>query len=589
NLKNGDDNFWFDAEIRQKLLAQNDYIFLTKVKDEISDKLSKASAQNYLDFIKKINTLYPPTPPQSPPQIEDTQIQPLFEDVDKMIASSIRKYQTSTQQPKWIYMINPNLNIIKAIKPLIGQNQSLFIIVDTEGLYKSFDIENNLVLFSNTNIVQTKEIDKTIVLHAKKFDVKPIDIVLFETGNLSSQVLLKQLDSFATNIIYVSKYSDAYLKNLVKVLDYPSFEIINIQNFNLFAFSPKTLKAFRGCFNKIKSDLIVTDCNNKIVLDIGAGMGGDLHKYSIAKVKKLYAVEPNKAFIEQFMERLKNIISLKNKVVLINTNGTDEKGIFDVVPQNSVNVVSMMYSLTYFFESKQMLQNLVSIIDKALVSTFSTVIGTVMDGYRVDELLADKIGVDKDLFSISVVNDKKGFGKKLKVDLKQTKTAQDLTEYAVYIDLFSELLEEKGIFLTYLDDMVDCSTFNDEEKLLSSLYISFAYSRGIKVRDNLFRIKTTGDGSCLFHAVGQALVGPSYRDSVGVELRKNIASKFTLDEYNFLLDGLKGTSDFYLALEDAKELKNCKGLKQEIGDLLSQSDSPFILEKINNSLLTDEN
>jgi len=172
----------------------------------------------------------------------------------------------------------------------------------------------------------------------------------------------------------------------------------------------------------------------------------------------------------------------------------------------------------------------------------------------------------------------------------------DVIEYATYLDVLSERLEKSGIFLTSLSDTINTKFFTEEEKELSEFYLSFVYSKGIKVAESgvgglfggLYRIKTTGDGSCLFHAVGQAIFGPYYKDELGIELSKAVSQNYTLADFNYLYNGIEASTLFFGMLEEAEEKSKCKNIVDRIQIGLILSTSPYLLEKIEESDLTQE-
>lgn len=65
----------------------------------------------------------------------------------------------------------------------------------------------------------------------------------------------------------------------------------------------KPMFKFRKYHNQIKREIINYFCENKTVLDLGIGRGGDIDKYKKVATKKVFGVEPNVANCNELLER----------------------------------------------------------------------------------------------------------------------------------------------------------------------------------------------------------------------------------------------------------------------------------------------
>jgi hypothetical protein len=110
-----------------------------------------------------------------------------------------------------------------------------------------------------------------------------------------------------------------------KDLPEPSYFKKGVDGMNLYAFynTKKSLENLRLMANKIKKEMI-EDTRNKVVVDIGSGVGGDIVKYSKSETKELFLIEPSTDNIRKFNSRLKEgskfLKKLPYKVLNISKN-----------------------------------------------------------------------------------------------------------------------------------------------------------------------------------------------------------------------------------------------------------------------------
>lgn len=130
------------------------------------------------------------------------------------------------------------------------------------------------------------------------------------------------------------------------------------------------------------------------IVDLGAGLGGDLHKYiEFTNLKKekinLYNVEPNESNFKELNKRIllnKNIPKNLNIMKSINAYSQDTNKIITTIGKNNTNIVSMFFVLTFLFENDSLLQNCINTIDSLLCPN-GLFIGTVMDGTNIKNFL----------------------------------------------------------------------------------------------------------------------------------------------------------------------------------------------------------
>lgn len=149
--------------------------------------------------------------------------------------------------------------------------------------------------------------------------------------------------------------------------------------------------ALRKFNNSVKRELIQKYLPGMIVLDLGAGRGGDLGKYAFSKIKKLYAVEPNKTHLNELLQRaeaMKQKHQLPYTLVPILTNAQSTTVIAEEL-REKVGASTMFFSLSFFFENKLLLSELIKTLVE-FVDKDGYFIGTTIDGMAVRTLLEGK-------------------------------------------------------------------------------------------------------------------------------------------------------------------------------------------------------
>lgn len=320
----------------------------------------------------------------------------------------------------------------------------------------------------------------------------------------------------------------------------------------------------RTVHNEIKRKLIAKYCEDKVILDLGYGAGGDNHKYNSANIKKIYAVEPNIENIKEAKSRLRKIDKKYSDNVYVMFNRAQDTDIIckQILKINKnvflqQDVVASFFSLSFFFKTENDLNKLILTIDKNLKKD-GFFVGTTIDGellYKYfEEKKKNKLEV-KNIFSIKRLTfEKPTFGSSVQVHYDNT-IVQNQTEYYVLWSVFVNLLRSKNIYLksSNIISMEDDKSSNTSDELkindLCKFYRTFVFkkesnsnteienltsslekveitptidiikdiknlslnnSRDLNILDfgsrefisnDMVRIGVVGDGSCFFHAV----------------------------------------------------------------------------------------
>ena len=132
-----------------------------------------------------------------------------------------------------------------------------------------------------------------------------------------------------------------------------------------FTIQGKTNKLVKKAHNRIKTTLFreasqrkgISERKGLKLLDLGGGQGGDINKLvdsfgdnkGQAIFRKVYVIEPNDKYIADYKLRLKEYPQLADIVRIIKGEGQDTKKIWKFIGEKQVDVISMMDSLTFFF------------------------------------------------------------------------------------------------------------------------------------------------------------------------------------------------------------------------------------------------
>ena len=152
----------------------------------------------------------------------------------------------------------------------------------------------------------------------------------------------------------------------------------------------QTLTLMRRYHNRIKTNLIQSvfklNPNKKdlTLLDIGSGRGGDVAKWR--KFSKIVAVEPNPEHIVELKKRL-DTYQLTDRVRIVNAGGQDIELINKHVKEfigDRVDVVSMMLSMSFFWQNQSMVHRLVNTITSN-IKPDGNIIFLTIDGDLVEQ------------------------------------------------------------------------------------------------------------------------------------------------------------------------------------------------------------
>jgi SAM-dependent methyltransferase len=152
---------------------------------------------------------------------------------------------------------------------------------------------------------------------------------------------------------------------------------------------------------------------------------------------------------------LKDNLNLNKSYTLIQSGAEYTDYIYQNV-QTQVDVVSMFFSMSFFFSDRSLLRRLADTIDRHL-KRGGVFIGVTIDGDRMRDLLDDADygeKVDTGYAEIQKLyrqsgqsgqSGRRGYGDKIKINIKSSRIVTDQTEWLVYLNELEKLLSLKGI------------------------------------------------------------------------------------------------------------------------------------------------
>jgi len=369
------------------------------------------------------------------------------------------------------------------------------------------------------------------VLKYKKPEDLTIDLLIKEDGVYSSRGLFKSRDIFKfsdTDIGKIAEFKpfleegkiiyrvnrireDKTFPNGIDVVE--TLWRLRKDPIELKTLEGQNTKLMRKYHNVIKKERIINKLSG-LVLDIGSGVGGDLDKYlKNENIKDVLFVEPNVEFIEEFERRRSNLYLGNKNFHIIRAGGEETDKISEafkeyILPksENCDLHINMMISLSFFWKSKKMLNNLATTIntvikiyksvnsaslcrsagtregssDNASLSSLNErVAGSsdkrdiyfnflTIEGKRLENLFSEK----GDSIMLNNIVLKRLGENEVFVDIEESKTVESQTEYFVYLENLFELIDFQINNLEEADgERKDDYILSLGEKTYSSLFV----------------------------------------------------------------------------------------------------------------------
>jgi hypothetical protein len=256
-----------------------------------------------------------------------------------------------------------------------------------------------------------------------------------------------------------------------------------------------SLQLVRKYHNRVKKELLesVPGDDNHLI-DIGFGKGGDITK--MKKFSKVLAIEPNPENMRRSKERLsKKSKDVQNKFATLQTGGENFEKIIESVRVTFGNefgrkplYISMMLSLSFFWKSKEMLQQLANTINLIKDEYYKSIpkelrnspknkvkfLFMTIEGNKVIKFLKennDSIQLNEAFLSLSSQGTSSSEGEVVYIDFPGT-IVENQTEYPV---ILSQLRELTDMDILYEKEVNQEKLLSENEKKFTSLYVYGEY------------------------------------------------------------------------------------------------------------------
>lgn len=342
----------------------------------------------------------------------------------------------------------------------------------------------------------------------------------------------------------------------------------------------KTTQLMRRYHNVIKRTIIRNQSG--FVIDIGSGRGGDLDKYNKnTNIKKVFSIEPNKEFIDEYNQRLNALKYGKEKFYNVQGGGEDTEKIItgsskffkEITVKDNINI-NFMISLSFFWKditTLKKLANTINLIREYYKNNKVFINFLTIEGEELEKLFEQK---QKDKIILNTVTLIRKANNKIFVDIKDGKTVHNQEEYLVKLNQLWQLTK---FYPTLMDQATGTKKtdyiLSENEKIYSSLFFygtaiynpkffDFKSSllvdekKGVKT-DNGVMAYGDDDSEDFFHKLKRKAVLKKY-GSLNHSLLKLLSEKYrNADVYN----RIKMAKDLSLKLDSdlnnvAKKIKH---------------------------------
>lgn len=247
-----------------------------------------------------------------------------------------------------------------------------------------FGLENNerallASKYDRTNRVQTVEPFKGSL--KREFTIDMVEPTFFETAVLGT-IYEFSWNPETNQLVMIRPRTDKR---------YPNRWDVAIDNWDYLVdpilFEDLSGDSFRLAFKyhgRLKKELFAM-LSTKTVLDIGFGRGGDVFK--MRNLHKVYGVEPNefnlRTAADSYYSRVQSydrmIPGISDKIKIIQTGGEDTDTILQQIGDDTVDAVTAMLSLSFFYMDKIKLAGLIKTI-ASTVKVGGSFLGLTVDG-----------------------------------------------------------------------------------------------------------------------------------------------------------------------------------------------------------------
>jgi len=248
----------------------------------------------------------------------------------------------------------------------------------------------------------------------------------------------------------------------------------------------QTITLMRRYHNATKNLLYSMVPKGSTLLDIGGGRGGDVAKWM--RFSKIVTVEPNEENRRELERRIQQY-KMQKKVRVVPTIAEDTEAVTRAVEEfigRKVDFVSMMFSMTFFWRSRETLDNLANTINANLKNN-GTLIFVTLDGDSVRQRFKPVSGIAYKELSFGPVTIKydyeqekiPGKGEVLTIEMPSDTIVKRQDEYLVRV---TDLSQRLGLEIQKIKQLNSEFFMFPYERELSELY-SYGYMSNLKKDD----------------------------------------------------------------------------------------------------------
>jgi mRNA (guanine-N7-)-methyltransferase len=233
-------------------------------------------------------------------------------------------------------------------------------------------------------------------------------------------------------------------------------------------------KILRSFHNNVKRSLIKSVSSSfkrPVLLDIGVGRGGDMHKWKDCGIYNAVGVDPNDSYIKEANKRYKQMRNVSYKFLTIIPGDLFTRTLLKADVQSKFNIISCQFAMHYLCSSEIVFSQFISTISDRL-SVGEYFIGTIPDGDAIIKLLDGQCKYTNT--AIYIEREKHGldqqFGDKIKFSLAGTLYFGENSisdECLVYKNLICKVCKTHNLQLVEWTPFADYKNLFNERSLIS--------------------------------------------------------------------------------------------------------------------------
>jgi len=265
-------------------------------------------------------------------------------------------------------------------KPLDEITVDLLTKITSDGLVELFSVNPNIKGGNHAGLQKERFVD-----YVPKYGELDIPEDLTEEGDFIAEYYFEQESPFLRFKMVRTDKTE------------PNFHAVVKSNRDSFFRNPVsredllggTLKTWRKWASALKRDIVnETIPASMRVLDIGVGRGGGALFDLSRRAAKVYGIDPDKDNLEELRNRLSSsgfTDDQKERIVVAQLKGQDTEKILELVGDERVDVITMFFSISFFYENEKELNALMKTIDRVAKSRRqgAMLVFQLMDGNKI--------------------------------------------------------------------------------------------------------------------------------------------------------------------------------------------------------------